>query len=49
MPALLLSGTMGDFVWLADQGISGNGHMLMMKENSGAIATLILRWLDHNT
>jgi pimeloyl-ACP methyl ester carboxylesterase len=34
-----------EFVWLADRGISGNGHMPMIEDNSDALATLILDWL----
>jgi len=34
------------FVWLPDIGIAGNGHMLMIEDNSDAIARLILEWLD---
>jgi pimeloyl-ACP methyl ester carboxylesterase len=34
-----------EFVWLPDLGISGNGHMLMMEDNSEEIATLALTWL----
>lgn len=33
------------FTWLADHGITGNGHMLMMEENSDAIADMVLSWL----
>ncbi len=35
-----------EFVWLPDIGIAGNGHMLMIEDNSDAIARLILDWLD---
>jgi pimeloyl-ACP methyl ester carboxylesterase len=35
-----------DFVKLADLGIHGNGHMMMMEKNSDAIAQVILDWLD---
>lgn len=38
-------GAQTDFVWLADRGIVGNGHMLMLEENSAEIATLIGRWI----
>jgi pimeloyl-ACP methyl ester carboxylesterase len=36
------------FTWLADHGISGNGHMLMMEANSDAIADMVLAWLDQH-
>lgn len=42
---LRAQGAACDFIWLADQGISGNGHMLMMEENSDQIADLIAVWL----
>jgi pimeloyl-ACP methyl ester carboxylesterase len=35
-----------DFVWLPDRGIRGNGHMMMIEDNSDALAALILDWLD---
>src|SRR5581483_7335055 len=36
------------FVKLADVGIHGNGHMMMMEKNSDAIAAVIDGWLDKN-
>ncbi|WP_258767911.1 MULTISPECIES: alpha/beta fold hydrolase [Bradyrhizobium] len=35
-----------DFVWLPDRGITGNGHMMMIEDNSDDLAALILTWLD---
>ena len=37
-----------EFVWLPDRGITGNGHMLMIEDNSEIIASLIIDWLDRN-
>jgi len=37
-----------DFIWLPDRGIRGNGHMMMIEDNSDALAALILGWLDAN-
>jgi len=34
-----------DFVKLADIGLRGNGHMMMMEKNSDAIAQAIVEWL----
>jgi pimeloyl-ACP methyl ester carboxylesterase len=34
-----------EFVWLPDRGIAGNGHMMMIEDNSDDIAVLILDWL----
>jgi pimeloyl-ACP methyl ester carboxylesterase len=34
------------FVKLADIGLRGNGHMMMMEKNSDAIAQVIVDWLD---
>jgi len=34
-----------EFVWLADRGIAGNGHLLMIEDNSDEIAALVLDWL----
>jgi len=35
-----------EFLWLPDAGCSGNGHMLMIEDNSDEIAGLIARWLE---
>ena len=37
-----------EFVWLPDRGIEGNGHMLMIEDNSSPLAGLALAWLDAN-
>lgn len=34
-----------EFRYLADEGIAGNGHMLMLEDNSDEIAGLIVDWL----
>jgi hypothetical protein len=39
-------GAKAEFCYLADRGIVGNGHMLMLEQNSDEIADIILRWLD---
>jgi pimeloyl-ACP methyl ester carboxylesterase len=31
---------------LADVGVRGNGHMLMLEKNNAAIAGVIAQWLD---
>jgi pimeloyl-ACP methyl ester carboxylesterase len=36
------------FIRLADIGLNGNGHMMMMEKNSDAIAQVIIEWLDKN-
>ncbi len=36
------------FVKLADIGIHGNGHMMMMEKNSDEIAQVIVDWLGQN-
>ncbi len=38
----------GQHLWLADRGSQGNGHMLMLEENSDEIASLIADWLNAN-
>src|SRR6266851_1176994 len=40
------NGARADFCFLADRGIVGNGHMLMLEDNSDAIAGIILDWLE---
>jgi pimeloyl-ACP methyl ester carboxylesterase len=42
------AGVPHDFVRLADSGIRGNGHMMMLEKNNMAIATWLERWAtDH--
>ncbi len=36
-----------DFTRLADKGIRGNGHMLMLEKNNGEIATVVIDWLSN--
>jgi pimeloyl-ACP methyl ester carboxylesterase len=40
------AGVKVSFVKLADIGIHGNGHMMMMEKNSDQIAGVIAEWLD---
>lgn len=35
-----------DFIWLPNLGISGNGHMPMIEDNSAEVAAVIIGWLD---
>jgi hypothetical protein len=35
-----------DFVRLADVGIKGNGHMLMLEKNNQQIIEVAEKWLD---
>jgi hypothetical protein len=34
------------FIRLADHGIHGNGHMMMVEKNSQAIASVMADWLE---
>jgi pimeloyl-ACP methyl ester carboxylesterase len=34
------------FIRLADQGVRGNGHMMMIEKNNAAIAGVIAQWLE---
>jgi len=42
------AGVSTDFVRLADKGIRGNGHMMMLEKNSLDIASFIDAWLNAN-
>jgi len=35
-----------DFVWLADRGLPGHGHMMMIEHGHDVIAGIFLDWLD---
>ena len=34
-----------DFVRLADKGLKGNGHMVMLEKNNHAVADMMIGWL----
>jgi len=38
-------GARAEFAWLADRGIEGNGHMMMLEDNSSELARLIGAWI----
>jgi len=40
------AGARNTFIRLADQGVHGNGHMMMIEKNSDAIAAVIAQWLE---
>jgi len=42
------AGVKVDFVRLADIGLRGNSHMMMVEKNSDAIAQVIVEWLAKN-
>ncbi|MFP3042528.1 alpha/beta fold hydrolase [Treponema primitia] len=42
------AGVSVDFVPLAEKGIHGNGHMMMLEKNSDVIAELIHHWLQEH-
>ena len=39
------AGVATDFVRLADKGIAGNGHMMMLEKNNRRISALIAEWI----
>jgi len=39
------SGAEVEFWWLPDHGVDGNGHMLMMEDNSDELADMIIGWV----
>jgi pimeloyl-ACP methyl ester carboxylesterase len=42
---LRAAGAEVDFWWLPDRGVDGNGHMLMMEDNSDDLADMIVGWI----
>jgi pimeloyl-ACP methyl ester carboxylesterase len=40
------NGAKADFWFLGDHGMIGNGHMMMLENNSDALAKLILSWVE---
>ncbi len=45
---LAQAGVAAEYVSLADAGIHGNGHMMMLEQNSDEIAALIDGWIQEN-
>lgn len=45
---LAQAGVANTFIRLADLGITGNGHMMMIEANKAEIAAVIADWLDGN-
>ena len=43
------AGVRHTFIRLADRGIRGNGHMMMLEKNNAEIAALIAEWLEDAT
>jgi pimeloyl-ACP methyl ester carboxylesterase len=43
---LVQQGARASHLWLADVGITGNGHMLMLERNSDRVADAIMDWLS---
>jgi pimeloyl-ACP methyl ester carboxylesterase len=43
---LTQAGVKTTWIRLADRGIHGNGHMMMLEKNNGAIADVLLEWLE---
>jgi len=39
------AGARAEYLWLGDRGIEGNGHMVMLEDNSDSIGRIILGWL----
>lgn len=45
---LTQAGVQHTYMRLADAGIHGNGHMMMLEKNNQDIARVLARWLDRN-
>jgi pimeloyl-ACP methyl ester carboxylesterase len=35
-----------EFIWLADRGLRGHGHLMMIEHGHDVVADIFLRWLD---
>ena len=46
---LTQAGVEHNFVRLADEGIEGNGHMVMLEENNHEIADFLINWLNEHS
>jgi pimeloyl-ACP methyl ester carboxylesterase len=40
------NGAKAEFIYLGDRGITGNGHMMMLENNSDALAEQVLSWIE---
>jgi pimeloyl-ACP methyl ester carboxylesterase len=45
---LAQAGVKNSFIRLEDQGIHGNGHMVMLERNSQQVAALLQKWISSN-
>jgi hypothetical protein len=45
---LTQAGVRNTFVRLEDQGIRGNGHMVMLEKNNLQVAALLQKWIAAN-
>jgi hypothetical protein len=45
---LMQAGVKNTFMRLEEQGIRGNGHMVMLERNSGQVAALLQKWISSN-
>ncbi|MDE8654448.1 alpha/beta fold hydrolase [Novosphingobium album (ex Liu et al. 2023)] len=45
---LKAAGGVAENIYLPDQGIHGNSHMLMMDDNSLGLADMVIKWLKNN-
>jgi hypothetical protein len=45
---LTQAGVKNTFVRLEDQGIHGNGHMVMLEKNSAQVAVFLQKWISAN-
>jgi hypothetical protein len=43
---LAQAGVKNSFIRLADRGIRGNGHMMMLEKNNAEIAAVMSRWME---
>ena len=43
---LTQAGVRNTLIYLADAGVRGNGHMMMIEKNNAAVAGVIAQWLD---
>jgi hypothetical protein len=41
------NGAKADFIYLGDRGIVGNGHMMMLENNSDTLAEHIVSWIEN--
>jgi hypothetical protein len=46
---LTQAGVENEFIRLEDEGLTGNGHMIMIEQNNHEVADFLIEWLNQHS